>query len=108
MATDTDTRGPQVAAVTYVFLIMSTIATVLRVYCRGRVIKAFAMDDWLAVAAQVGSGFCPGQLCSANARQFFFIVFCAYEITGFIYGTGQHNRNLSAEQLPKAMQVSTQ
>ncbi|KAI0177903.1 hypothetical protein BJ166DRAFT_600519 [Pestalotiopsis sp. NC0098] len=84
----TDTRGPQVAAVTYVFLIMSTIATVLRVYCRGRVIKAFAMDDWLAVAAQ-----------------FFFIVFCAYEITGFIYGTGQHNSNLSAEQLPKAMQM---
>lgn len=56
----TDTRGPQVAAVTYVFLIMSTIATVLRVYCRGRVIKAFAMDDWLAVAAQVGSEVPPG------------------------------------------------
>jgi hypothetical protein len=52
----TDTRGPQIAAITYVFLILSTIATLLRVYCRGRVIKAFAMDDWLAVVAQVGFG----------------------------------------------------
>ncbi|KAF7531085.1 hypothetical protein G7054_g9218 [Neopestalotiopsis clavispora] len=84
----TDTRGPQIAAITYVFLILSTIATLLRVYCRGRVIKAFAMDDWLAVVAQI-----------------FFIVFCAYEIAGYVYGTGQHVADLSIENRVKAMQM---
>ncbi|KAH7125843.1 hypothetical protein EDB81DRAFT_764939 [Dactylonectria macrodidyma] len=83
-----DSRGPQVRAVAITFLVISTIATILRVYCRGRIIKAFAADDWLAVAAQI-----------------LFIVFCAYEITGVHYGTGQHLTNLSSEQIPKAMQM---
>lgn len=48
-----ESRGPQIAAVTYTLVIVSTIATLLRVYCRAWVIKAFATDDWLAVIAQV-------------------------------------------------------
>ncbi|KAH7136994.1 hypothetical protein B0J13DRAFT_83053 [Dactylonectria estremocensis] len=83
-----DSRGPQVRAVAITFLVISSIATILRIYCRGRVIKAFAADDWLAVAAQI-----------------LFTVFCAYEITGVHYGTGQHLKNLSDEQIPKAMQM---
>jgi hypothetical protein len=48
-----ETRAAEIAGTAYAFLILSTIATCLRVYCRGFVIKAFAMDDWFAVIAQV-------------------------------------------------------
>jgi hypothetical protein len=49
-----DSRAQQISAVAWTFLIISSIATLLRVYCRGWVIKAFSLDDWLAVVAQVG------------------------------------------------------
>ncbi|KAH6972854.1 hypothetical protein BKA56DRAFT_492464 [Ilyonectria sp. MPI-CAGE-AT-0026] len=83
-----ESRGPQIGAIAYTFVIVSSIATILRVYCRGWVIKAFAADDWLAVAAQI-----------------LFIVFCSYEITGVRYGTGQHIVNIPEEKIPKAMQM---
>lgn len=47
-------RGPEVFATFALFLGLTTIATILRVYCRGFVIKQFALQDWLAVAAWVG------------------------------------------------------
>ncbi|KAF7558008.1 hypothetical protein G7Z17_g330 [Cylindrodendrum hubeiense] len=83
-----DSRGPQIGAIAYTFVIVSSIATLLRIYCRGWVIKAFAADDWLAVVAQI-----------------LFIVFCAYEITGVHYGTGQHIGDIADENIPKAMQM---
>lgn len=48
-----ESRATQIAAVAYTFVIISSIATILRVYCRAVVIKAFALDDWFAVIAQV-------------------------------------------------------
>ncbi|CAJ2503689.1 Uu.00g110830.m01.CDS01 [Anthostomella pinea] len=81
-------RGPVIEAVTLAFLVISSIATVLRIYCRGWVIKAFALDDWLAVAAQV-----------------LFVVFCAYEVKGVQYGAGQHVMMISAEIRPEAMRM---
>ncbi|KAK7403418.1 hypothetical protein QQX98_010831 [Neonectria punicea] len=83
-----DTRGPQIHAITWTFLIVSSIATLLRAYCRAWVIKAFAADDWLAVIAQL-----------------LFIIFCAYEISGVHYGTGQHIKDIPTENIPKAMQM---
>ncbi|KAF4455281.1 hypothetical protein F53441_2356 [Fusarium austroafricanum] len=83
-----ESRATQIAAIGYTFLILSSIATLLRVYCRGWVIKAFGIDDWLAVIAQ-----------------FMFIVFIAYEISGVHYGTGRHLKDISAENIPKAMQM---
>ncbi|KAK6222612.1 hypothetical protein LQW54_000792 [Pestalotiopsis sp. IQ-011] len=83
-----ENRGQQIAAITYTFVIISTIACLLRIYCRGWVIKAFAADDWLAVIAQ-----------------FLFIIFCSYEITGVHYGTGRHTSNIPEGGVPKAMQM---
>ncbi|KAJ4264395.1 hypothetical protein NW762_005593 [Fusarium torreyae] len=83
-----ESRGTQIAAITYTFVVISSIATLLRAYCRAWVIKAFAADDWLAVIAQ-----------------FLFIVFCAYEITGVRYGTGQHLKNIDHDDIPIAMQM---
>ncbi|PQE28884.1 hypothetical protein CJF30_00003908 [Rutstroemia sp. NJR-2017a BBW] len=81
-------RAAQVAAVTWVMVFLSTIATLLRIYCRGFLIKAFGPDDWLAVIAQG-----------------LFIIFCSYEITGVKYGTGQHLVNIAPENIPRAMQM---
>lgn len=46
-------RGPQVSAVVGLFLSISTIAIVLRCYCRIVVVKAFGLDDWFALIAWV-------------------------------------------------------
>ncbi|KAG9254598.1 uncharacterized protein F5Z01DRAFT_654303 [Emericellopsis atlantica] len=81
-------RADQIAGVAYTFLVMSTIATLLRIYCRAWVIKAFSLDDWLAVGAQI-----------------LFIVFTSYELTGVSYGTGRHVADIDPEHLPKAMQM---
>ncbi|KAH7018203.1 uncharacterized protein B0I36DRAFT_276695 [Microdochium trichocladiopsis] len=80
-------RGNEVQGNGIAMLVLSTIATALRIYCRGWVIKAFALDDWLAIVAQI-----------------LFIVFCAFEITGVHYGTGQHIANIAPEAIPKAME----
>jgi hypothetical protein len=49
-----ENRGPQVSGVAGGFLALSTIAIVLRCYCRAFVVKSFGLDDWSAVAAWVG------------------------------------------------------
>ncbi|KAK8034865.1 hypothetical protein PG993_009860 [Apiospora rasikravindrae] len=83
-----ETRGPQIAANAWAFVVLSSIATILRIYCRGWVTKAFGLDDWLAVAAQI-----------------MFIVFSSYEITGVTYGTGHHFADIPTEDFSKAMQM---
>ncbi|PSR79065.1 hypothetical protein BD289DRAFT_375944 [Coniella lustricola] len=83
-----DTRGLQVAAIAYTFVVISSIATCLRVYCRGWVSKAFGPDDYLAVIAQI-----------------MFIVYSSYSITGVKYGTGRHISDIPTENIPMAMQM---
>jgi hypothetical protein len=86
-----ETRADQIAGIGITFLVLTTIATLLRVYCRAVIIKAFAIDDWFAIIGQ-----------------FMFIVFVSYELTGVRYGTGRHFKDISPENIPKAMQVRTQ
>jgi hypothetical protein len=52
-----ESRGEQIAAIGYTFAAISSVATILRIYCRGWVIRAFGADDWLAVIAQVFISF---------------------------------------------------
>ncbi|KAI1336575.1 hypothetical protein F5Y15DRAFT_203546 [Xylariaceae sp. FL0016] len=83
-----DTRAPEVGGVAECMLVLSTVATLLRIYCRGWVLKGFALDDWLAVAAQI-----------------LFIIFISYEISGVGYGTGRHFADIEEGNIPKAMQM---
>jgi len=46
-------RGLQLNAVNVAFLALSTLAVLLRVYCRAFIVKSFGVDDWLAVVAWV-------------------------------------------------------
>ncbi|KAL9563829.1 hypothetical protein ACKAV7_012071 [Fusarium commune] len=50
--------------------------------------EAFAVDDWLAIAAQ-----------------FMFVIYCSYQLAGVHYGTGRHFKDIPEENLPKAMQM---
>lgn len=48
-------RGNEVLGVFVLFLSLTTLATVLRVYCRIYLIQKFRVEDWLAVLAWVRS-----------------------------------------------------
>jgi hypothetical protein len=61
-----ESRATEVAAVAYTMVILSSIAITLRVYCRAWLIKSFALDDWLAVAAQVHSFYMQSASYIAN------------------------------------------
>jgi hypothetical protein len=86
-----ESRADQIAGLAITFLVLTWIATLLRVYCRAVIIKAFAVDDWFAIIGQ-----------------FMFTVYSAYCITGVRYGTGRHIKDIAPENIPKAMQVRTQ
>ena len=50
----TEDRGPQIAAVAYAMLVLSTIAVALRLWARHAVQKAHLWwDDWVALLALV-------------------------------------------------------
>ncbi|KAI4623708.1 uncharacterized protein J4E88_009345 [Alternaria novae-zelandiae] len=79
-------RGPELQAVCSTFVSLAFITTVLRVYVRARIVKAFGADDWWMVAA----------LCA-------HVMFATCAIGGIHYGTGRHMDTLSSEQQYKAM-----
>ncbi|PQE17462.1 hypothetical protein CJF32_00008691 [Rutstroemia sp. NJR-2017a WRK4] len=79
-------RAHEVAGVAILFLVMSTISVMLRVYCRAISIKSFGWDDSAAVAAW-----------------FLFALFNTFVLLGVHYGTGQHVWNIPPEHLPKAL-----
>jgi hypothetical protein len=51
----TDDRSIELESVTVLFVVISTIAVVLRSYVRAILLKSFGADDWLAVATMVQS-----------------------------------------------------
>jgi hypothetical protein len=55
MAIEPAGRGPQVSGVAGFFLALSTIAILMRSYCRIFVVKSFGLDDWFALFAWVRS-----------------------------------------------------
>ncbi|KAF2855630.1 hypothetical protein T440DRAFT_159167 [Plenodomus tracheiphilus IPT5] len=81
-----DNRGPELVAVCSVFVSLAFIATVLRVYVRAFVVKAFGWDD----------GFMVFALCA-------HVMFATCAIGGVHYGTGRHMTALTGEEIYKAM-----
>ncbi|RDW69763.1 hypothetical protein BP6252_08783 [Coleophoma cylindrospora] len=83
-----DNRGPTIAGAAYAMAALSTVATLLRIYCRAWVSKAFGADDWLAVIAQG-----------------LYILYCSYSIRGVGYGTGKHLTDIPTDKFIQAMQM---
>lgn len=83
---NTEDRSQEVAGVAGFFLALSTVSIALRCYCRIKVVKSFGWDDWFAVLAYL-----------------FFVFFCAFAITGTLYGTGRHTQDIPPADIPIAL-----
>ncbi|KAK2057494.1 integral membrane protein [Colletotrichum caudatum] len=79
-------RSWQVFAVAVLFFLLSWIAVALRVYCRGWIVRSFAVDDKLTIGL--------------------LLIYTVYLITliqGVRYGTGRHTIDLSPEDNRNAL-----
>lgn len=83
------TKGLAMVAVYAVMVVFSTITFALRVYVRSRLVN-HSWEDWAA-----GVGW------------FIYVVFCAANIVGPFYGTGQHADLIPPTKLPVALRVRT-
>ena len=57
-----ENRGPELVAILVALLVLSFISVALRCYVRIRMIKAFAIDDWLTVGTLVCSPYADNYL----------------------------------------------
>ncbi|KAI1509026.1 hypothetical protein PtrSN002B_005377 [Pyrenophora tritici-repentis] len=78
-------RGPELFAVNVAFVTTAILACLLRCYVRIFMVKAFGRDDWLMVVATL-----------------FFMSYTTSSTIGIHYGTGQHHKDLSIENVQKA------
>lgn len=81
-----DNRGPEYFVILVVMISMALTATLLRIFVRLSIVKAFGRDDWFMVAAMLT-----------------FIMYTTCALGGIAYGTGQRNEDLSPESTMKAM-----
>ncbi|TID16389.1 Kinesin heavy chain [Venturia nashicola] len=79
-------RSIQVFSVALVFILLAWITVGLRVYVRGFMLRAFALDDWLIVLT-LG----------------FYSAYATCVFGGVAYGTGKHTYDLTPYNAQKAM-----
>lgn len=85
-----DSRGPYLAAVTILFLVLTTISTALRCYVRIRLLCIFKTEDLLAVFTY----FC-------------FVIFSATVLVSIDHGEGRHTDDVLPEDVPIVLKVSS-
>ncbi|KAF4302268.1 hypothetical protein GTA08_BOTSDO09632 [Botryosphaeria dothidea] len=79
-------RAPEFFTILVVMIVFATVSSLLRVYVRLRIVKAFGLDDYLMVAAL---------LC--------FIMFTTCALGGIRYGTGRHMTSLTPDSAMRAL-----
>ncbi|KAK0118900.1 hypothetical protein ONS96_011977 [Cadophora gregata f. sp. sojae] len=79
-------RGPELAAVLGLFLGLSLVFVLLRVYVKTFLSKSWGSDDILLVLSLI-----------------FFTTYCACSATGVNYGTGRHATDIPPNDIPKAL-----
>lgn len=84
-----DNRSPEVKIVIISFLAVSWVTVLARCWVRIRIIKAFALDDWLTVFTL--------QL---------FTVYSSFVLVGAHWGCGRRHHDLTVKQQVNAMHVS--
>ncbi|KAI1661720.1 hypothetical protein F4813DRAFT_171064 [Daldinia decipiens] len=83
-----DDRGPQLAIIVAVFLGLSSITVALRCYVRAHILRAFRVEDWLAVATM---------LC--------FVFYSTIVMLGISHGAGKHISHVPTENIPKILKM---
>lgn len=86
---DKDDRSPEVRIVIISFLAVSWVTVLARCWVRVRMIKAFALDDWLTVLTL--------QL---------FTVYSSFVLIGAHWGCGRRHNELTVKQRVNAMHAS--
>jgi hypothetical protein len=86
---DADNRGPEMEIVIISFLVLSWVTVLARCWVRIRMIKAFALDDWLTVLTL--------QL---------FTIYSSFVLIGAHWGCGRHMHELTVQQRVNSMRVS--
>lgn len=81
-------RSEEVRAIGIVFLVLPLIAVLARCWVRIRIIKNFAMDDWLAVVTMV-----------------FMTAYASLIIAGASTGVGRHESELTVNQKIVSMKM---
>jgi Fungal rhodopsin domain len=84
----TEYNGYQLVAVVITFLVLTYISVGLRCFVRIRITRAFAIDDWLMLVAQL-----------------IFTISCAFILEGIRYGIGRHNSELSVNNEIEGLKV---
>ncbi|KAF1814766.1 hypothetical protein P152DRAFT_391370 [Eremomyces bilateralis CBS 781.70] len=79
-------RGPQVVVIFTTFLALTWISVSLRCYVRLRIVRLFALDDWLAVATLV-----------------LYTLFCGFGLDSVGHGGGRHHADLSRDQIREGL-----
>ncbi|KAH6709527.1 hypothetical protein BKA61DRAFT_614489 [Leptodontidium sp. MPI-SDFR-AT-0119] len=79
-------RGPELAAVLGLFLGLSLVFVLLRVYVKTFLSKSWGSDDTLLIVSLIT-----------------FITYCACSATGVHYGTGRHVTDIPPKDVPKAL-----
>lgn len=102
-----ENRGPELFVVCVVLLCASVVVSLLRVYTRLGVVKAWGLDDWtMSFAAVSPSVKCLLEYILTLEIQISFILFVTSALTGIHYGTGRHDADLTTPNIQQAMKVS--
>jgi hypothetical protein len=81
-------QSQEVLAVAILFSVLSWLAVGLRVWVRTRMISAFGHDDWAMLACQL-----------------LFTGYLVSQLGGWVYGTGQHFKDLEPWRARRALCV---
>jgi hypothetical protein len=81
-------RGPPLRDTIILFLVLSWLTMILRCYVRIRMIKCFAVDDYLAAVTLL-----------------LFTVYSGFVLAGLHWGTGRHMLDLTVQQQWNAMKM---
>jgi hypothetical protein len=84
-----DNRGSELLAVVILFLVLSWLSVLARCWVRIKMIKAFALDDWLLLGSLL-----------------LFNIYSVLVFVGVYWGCGKHMSDLSVESRVNAMHVS--
>jgi hypothetical protein len=88
------------------FLGLTWLFVILRVYVKIFLRKSWTADDYLIIVSLV-SDRCPGQktylFLLTSIIQIFFSTYAACSLSGVKYGTGRHLQNIPPEDVPRAL-----
>ena len=103
-------NGGQLVTVSAVFLAITWISVLLRVFVRLQITKSFQAEDWLMSVSQVSCFDHPWPLLQETSRysykpQIVFTLTCVFIFVGVHYGIGRHDVTLPNERKIESRKV---